>query len=100
MIGADLHRLGFVRHALERSLSEPGTLHILNRDDLERIYRYFRFKDEERRQVRAAMLATHIQQLIYERSAPIPDLMERALAAQYAAELLLPKLGHGLRDLG
>jgi hypothetical protein len=89
-----------VRRLVE-SLNEPGTFPILSRDDLERVTRYFRLDDGERRRLRVAMLATHIQRLLYERYGEKHDQEERVRAASIAlrgAEALLPSLDETLRD--
>jgi hypothetical protein len=88
---------------LSISLREPGTFPALNRDDIERIARYFDFNDGERRKLSAAMLATYIQRLVYERISDKRDEEKKRRAAALAlgiVESMLPALEAALRELG
>ena len=88
---------------LKDSLRAPGTLPILGRDDLERISRYFRLDADERLRLSAAILATRIQRMVYERMHVTEDVQQQLQAAQFAlraAELLMPTLEEALRAVG
>lgn len=85
------------------SLSEPGTFPALNRDDVERIARYFHFSDAERRRLSAAMLATHIQRVVYERFGEKNDALRKVKAATLAVQIvssMLPTFEQALAQLG
>jgi hypothetical protein len=80
---------------LIRSLQVPGTFPLLSRDDLERIRRYFHIDPEESLQLQAAVIATQVQRMVYERFGSKDNLeqkLEAAAAALHAAQQLLPIL--------
>jgi hypothetical protein len=88
---------------LIRSLQVPGTFPLLSRDDLERIRRYFHLDYQENLQLQAAVIATQVQRLVYERFGPKGNLeqkLEAAAAALHAAQLLLPILAGAARPMG